>query len=248
MSEKNYLKEALFMIIVGVIIAAIANEFFIQKVSVEPRLTPNKSDSMKNSKNTYINKTDPTIEEGNETSLQIQKIPKENNNGQHESIEKTNYYINSTIINSKDNVDVSVTVIDENEHDFSSVSSEIANIYIQKGKRSNYGLLRSSFIHKKEFQELFEGNSDIILNLGLKKYTDYLVLGKISYSMQKGKLVDGTIVCVATITINIISANANTITKSFTFSVVGNGLTEFQAKEYAIQKMLDIYQTEYSSL
>jgi len=128
--------------------------------------------------------------------------------------------------------------VDENGNISFPISNAIVNIYIQKGGKSNPGLLKSSFVHKKEFQELFEGDSDIITKLNLSHYTDYLAIGKISFSMRRGTLVEGTIICTASITMNIISTNAKTIVKSFSFSVNGNGVTESQAKEEALQKLI----------
>ncbi len=91
-------------------------------------------------------------------------------------------YINKSITNSSSNTGVSVTVVDERGNIISSISHSIAKIYSEEGNNGNTGLLRSSFIQKLSFQELFEGNSEIIEKLKLSNYTDYIVLGKIIYS------------------------------------------------------------------
>ncbi len=157
-------------------------------------------------------------------------------------------YINPSITNSGTSTDVSVTIVDENGNNIASVSSAIANVYNQTGKKGNTGLLRSSFIHKAGFQELYEGNSDIITKLKLSSHTDYLAIGKIKYSMRQGTLVEGTIICTVSLAMNIISVNSKTLTKSFSFSVNGNGATEFQAKEEADKILVNVYYNEYSSL
>lgn len=157
-------------------------------------------------------------------------------------------YINTSITNSSGKTNIAVTIVDENGNISSSISSSIANIYNQTGNSGNTGLIRSSFIHKSGFQELFEGNSEIIEKLKLSSHTDYIALGKIRYSMRKGALVDGTIICTASLTMSIVSANQKSIAKSFTFSENGNGATEDQAKEYAIDKLLSKYISEYSSI
>jgi hypothetical protein len=157
-------------------------------------------------------------------------------------------YINRSIINSSGKTDVAVAVIDENGNLSSSISSSIADIYNQTGKNGITGLLRSSFVHKSSFQELFEGNSEIIGKLKLSSHTDYIALGKIRYSMRKGTLVDGTIICSASLTMSIVSATQKSIAKSFTFSENGNGVTETQAQETATEKLINKYFNEYSSL
>lgn len=157
-------------------------------------------------------------------------------------------YINSSITNSSGKTNIAVTIVDENENISSSISTSIADIYNQKGNSGNTGLLRSSFIHKSGFQELFEGNSEIIEKLKLSNHADYVALGKIQYSTSKGTLVEGTFVCTASITMSIISANQKSIAKSFSFSENGNGVTETQAKEAATEKLINKYFNEFSSL
>lgn len=156
-------------------------------------------------------------------------------------------YLNSSIANSN-NIDIAVTILDESGNISSSISSSIASIYSQTGKNGKSGLIRSSFINKPAFQDLMEGNSKIIQNLNLINYTDFIAIGKIQYTQQKGTLVDGTFVCTATITVNIISANQKNLVKSFTCTANGNGATESQAKEYALDKLLSKYKSEHSSL
>jgi hypothetical protein len=95
---------------------------------------------------------------------------------------------------------------------------------------------------------LCEGNSEIIQKLNLRSYADYLAVGRINFAKRSGSLVDGTIVCTASISMNIISISNNSLEKSFTISNAnGNGATESQAKEEAFQKLLDRYYNEHSS-
>lgn len=182
------------------------------------------------------------------TQDSLKKVEK-NQLAQKQQLESQEFksYIDSSITNSSSNIDVSVTIVDENGNIATSVSSAIADIYNKTGRRSNTSLLRSSFVHKSGYQELYEGNSDIIKRLNLSSHTDYLALGKIRYSMRQGALIVGTIICTAFITMSIISANDKKLTKSFSFSVNGNGVTESQAKEDAIQKLADVYYNEHSS-
>jgi hypothetical protein len=154
-------------------------------------------------------------------------------------------YINTSLNKSN----VSVTIIDGNGKVNTDVSNEIANIYKKSGKSASTGLIRSNFIGKPEFQELREGNSSVIDKLNLRSYTDYLAIGKFQYSMRDGKLVDGTIVCSASISMTIISTQRGTIEQSFTISNAnGNGVTQDQAQEEAFQKLLDLYFNKHSTL
>lgn len=183
-------------------------------------------------------------------SFNIKSKQNPNESPSHENIvtEDFSSYINTSITNSSGKTNIAVTIVDESGNLSSSLSSSIANIYNQTGNSGNTGLIRSSFIHKSGFQELFEGNSEIIEKLKLSNYADYVALGKIQYSIRKGALVEGTFVCTASITMSIISTNQKSIAKNFSFSENGNGTTETQAKEAAIEKLINKYFNEYSSL
>ena len=60
---------------------------------------------------------------------------------------------------------ISVAIVDKNGTLSLSLSSEIANIYKRTGNSVSTNLIRSTFTKKPEFQELFEGNSEIIKKL-----------------------------------------------------------------------------------
>jgi hypothetical protein len=177
-----------------------------------------------------------------------QNVSPTERNVKNKSLEDYSAYINTASTYSSGKTNIAITVVDENGNISTSISSSIANIYNQTGNSGNTGLIRSSFIHKSGFQELFEGNSEIIEKLKLSNHTDYIALGKIRYSMHKGTLVDGTIICTASLTMSIVSVNQKSITKSFTFAENGNGVTETQAKEAATEKLINKYYNEYSSL
>jgi hypothetical protein len=238
----------IFLIVVlallfGLIFIINRNRIAREKVRIEEKIHPDRQQFLRDSlQNIHVN--NDKIGTDNATRSVANNVAG-NTVTQNEDFSS---YINSSITNSLDNTSVAVTVVDENGNVFSPISASIANIYTQTGNNGNTGLLRSSFIHKSGFQELFEGNSEIIEKLKLSSHTDYLALGNIRYSVSKGNLVDGTIICTASLTMSIISVNLKSIAKSFTFSENGNGVTETQAREAATEKLINKYYNEYSSL
>jgi hypothetical protein len=181
---------------------------------------------------------------GTSTQPKSQYYHPESKTSKPKAVDYTSY-INTSLNKSN----VSVIIVDANGNLSTSASSAIAYIYRKTGKSTSMGLIRSAFIKKPEFQELWEGNSDVIKKLKLKDYTDYLALGRINYSMRSGTLVSGTIICSASISMSIISTNGKSIAQSFTISNAnGNGATKSQAQENALQKLLDKYYNEHSSL
>lgn len=154
------------------------------------------------------------------------------------------YYVNSSLVKSK----VSVTII-EKGHISTDISSLIAEIYRKEGRTVSTGLIRNSFVGTPFFNELREGNSEIIEKLDLSAYSDYLIIGEVSLIMRPGKLVDGSIVCNGSIAVTVISTQTKSIEQSFSISNAnGNGADYSQARTEALQKLIDRYFNEHSSL
>jgi hypothetical protein len=155
-------------------------------------------------------------------------------------------YINSSAMNKGG---ITVVILDKDGNISSAMSSTIASIYSKNGTTGNTGLIRSSFLRKHEFQELSEGNSEIIAKLDLSRYTDYIALGKINYTIRNGTLVEGTVICNASLSVSIISTKSKSIVQSFTINnEAGNGVTDSQAREEAFQKLISRYNEDHSSI
>lgn len=206
-------------------------------------------------KNSHIENSNSTITENNSTIIKnvenvkppIDASIKEKSNNNIQSSEEV--YINTSFINSVENIDVSVTIIDKSGILLNSLSNSIAEIYSNSGKIGNTGLIKSGFINKPEFQELFEGNSTIINNLKLFDHTDFLVLGKLEQNISSGTLVNGSLVCNSTLIICIISTKTKSIYKSFSIDdIAGNGVNESQAKQYSLQNLVSRFSRYYSSI
>ena len=75
-----------------------------------------------------------------------------------------------------------------------------------------------------------------------------IIIGEVTCSFRDGTLVAGTIICNATIKLNMISVIQKSLVNSFSISVNGNGVSELQAKEHAFSKLFDKFKEKYSSL
>jgi hypothetical protein len=144
---------------------------------------------------------------------------------------------------------ISVVIIDENGVISTPVSRDIANVYSQSHQSASIGLMKPGFLKTPEFRQLLDGDASPVEKVNLVQFTDYLVLGKIVYQYRKGTLAAGTTVCNAVITMNIISAKEKQVVQSFTITNAnGNGVTEQQAKDDAMQKLLNLYLTDHGKL
>ncbi|MFN0175653.1 MAG: hypothetical protein ACKVU0_13460 [Saprospiraceae bacterium] len=240
------MNESLFSKIIVTVLGGVATFIIIEMIkpsfSREPAPTKQESASINHSTNRPSN-----LGDNNSARQYPNNSTLSNPQGQIEAKKEEDYsnYINSSL----SRANVSVIIIDASGNLSTPASSSIAEVYQKAGKSTSVGLIRSSFIRKPEFQELCEGNSEIIQKLSLGAYTDYLAIGKINFANRAGKLVDGTIICTASISMSIISTSTQSLKNSFAISnASGNGATESQAKEDALQKLLDKYYNEHSSL
>jgi len=225
--------------VAGTVISAVALDYIKQSPSNEPierKSVSRNVDSPSNSGDNQSARQNPGVSTPPNTQ-NYYPAPK---------IAEENY---SSYINSKNRSNVSVIIVDANGNLSNSASDAIAGVYQKAGKNTSIGLIKSAFVGKPAFQELREGNSEIIQKLNLAAYADHVAVGKINFTYRAGSLVDGTIVCTASISMGIISTSSKSLEKSFAISnASGNGATEDQAKEDAFQKLLDKYYKEHSSL
>lgn len=154
-----------------------------------------------------------------------------------------NKFLNTSLINSTNKMDYSVTIIDSNNYIEQELSSEIANLYNNNGHYSKIGFLKQAFINEPNFSDIYDGDLRVIEKFNLKNHTDYLVLGKIRINKKNGELIKGTIICSIICEVRIISTLEGLI-KSFSISANGNGMSFVQAKELAINQLLYNYSKE----
>ena len=161
------------------------------------------------------------------------------------SIQKTGVdYLNKN--NSKYNI--SLSIVDINQLLDRNLTSEIANIWSRKGNSVTQSLFKNNFYLSPDYSELKSGNSDLISRLDLIKYADYVAMGEIKYRQSNGTFVEGTIISSASLKISIISSINGQIIRVVNISKNGNGVTEDQAKEDAIQKILQTLESDNSPI
>jgi hypothetical protein len=242
MNKKDPITSGILVSIVTLFLLTPLYNLIFKKDNINPK-SPNTEIPNKNgSRESSI-----ADEKGNSTNIKRRSPLVKNETGLVKN-EDLSSFINTSITNTSDKTNIAITIIDESGNVNTSISSSIAGIYNQTGNIGVVGLLKSSFIHDHGFQGMIEGDSELIDKLNLEKYADYIAIGKVQYSIRDGKLVNGTFVCTASIIITIFSTSQNSVIKSFEISENGNGVSKAQSQKSAIDKLLNKYYSEYSSL
>jgi len=98
-----------------------------------------------------------------------------------------------------------------------------------------------SFKSKGYFREIYDGNTELLKQADALSKIDYLILGKLNYSFQKGAGIDRDLIsCNINFPYKIINKNAEVV-KSDSISVIGPGFTE----DAAIERGLEILSEKY---
>lgn len=99
-----------------------------------------------------------------------------------------------------------------------------------------------SFKSKGFFREIYDGNTGLLKQADALSKIDYVVLGKLNYSSQKGAGIDRDLVsCTINFSYKIINKNAEVV-KSDSIGVIGPGFSE----DAAIERGLEILSEKYS--
>ncbi|MBN1819636.1 MAG: hypothetical protein JW833_02910 [Prolixibacteraceae bacterium] len=247
--ENNNVKKKKFRIIsfTAIIITLLGLIIFIQLNQKPTENKKNKPELLENSPNIEKDSIQSEEEKSEEKNNIKEEKPENKNLAETEKIEPadvTDEYLNN--LNTK--FDIALLIIDENEQQENELMSQIAALYRNQGYSVTYSLFTTKFIQSEYLPELQNANSQVIKMLKTDTLINTIVLGEVTYSFRNGTLVVGTIICNATIKMNIISAIQKSLINSFSFSVNGNGVSESQAKEHAFSKLFDKFKEEYSSL
>ncbi len=138
-----------------------------------------------------------------------------------------------------------VAIVVESSRTGSGVSPENVFYTLLKAEKVNIILnlfKEESFKTKGYFREIYERDTSLLKQAGALSKIDYLILGKLNYSFQKGTGIDRELVsCNLNLTYKIINKNAETI-KSDSIRVIGPGFSE----DAAIERGLEILSEQYS--
>jgi hypothetical protein len=99
------------------------------------------------------------------------------------------------------------------------------------------------FKSKDFFREIYDGNTELLKEADAMSKIDYLILGKLNYSLQKGSGIDRDLIsCNINFSYKIINKNAEVI-RSDNISVIGPGFSE----DAALQRGLEMLSEKYSN-
>jgi hypothetical protein len=193
-----------------------------------------------------ITKQDSKVNENNKeiipnTSKKENEIPS-NDSAKNIPENETNNYINNTTTKS----DIAILIIDNNNHQISSISSDIANLYRGKGYSVNTSLFTSSFFNSNYLSEVQSANSRIIEKLNLADHVKYIVIGKYSKSIDPGDEVKW--ICRASLDVTVIACSSKSQADGFLISV-SNGFDDKQhAETGAIEKIVQSFKISHLNL
>ncbi len=138
-----------------------------------------------------------------------------------------------------------VALVIEARRTESGLSPENTLYNLLKTDKANFILNlfeEESFKSKGFFREIYDGNTELLREAAALSKIDYLILGRLNYSLQKDAGIDRDLVsCNINFSYKIINKNAEVI-KSDSIHVVGPGFSE----DVALERGLEILSEKYS--
>jgi len=156
------------------------------------------------------------------------------------------YIINHSFINTPQAKEIIIALLDNGDNFDQTLSQDIATLFSSKGFNTTTSFFSTNFIDDGIFNKLYNGNSDMIRELKLRKYSDFLCLGKLSISFRDSKIRNDMITADYNVDMRVISLTNGNIQKHFNKSVTGIGWTNEEAKSIARKKMLSIIEDNFN--
>lgn len=133
---------------------------------------------------------------------------------------------------------ISITIIDETGNISPTLSSSISSFHNNNLVESYTTLLRNNFVTTNFFSELMTGNSQIIDNLNLADYVDFVLIGIVRYETTSDDEIKGVN---SILNISILDVVNKTIYDSYEINAFGDGFTMTQARQTSNKNLLDKY-------
>jgi hypothetical protein len=144
--------------------------------------------------------------------------------------------------------DMAVLIIDNYSQPVNSISSDIANLYRNKGHLVTNSLFTTKLLNSKYLNDLMNSNSQLIKALNLPSNLKYLLIGKYSKSFDKGDGENVKIICRANLDVRVISCVSKSQIDGFEISV-SNGHDDSQhAEKWAIKKLISDFSLNHLNL
>ncbi len=209
-----------------------------------PPLVPNKMDSAQ-FRQPSSGKKAPTVPDQSPNGT-VNKTPQVLRKSSQVSANTEDYsaYVNTPA----KKLGVMITIIDKYGNILPFLSSDIAKVYKENGYESGTGLLKNNFTKSMKFEDLIEGNTELMKNLGLNNYADYIVLGRTSDTSYPNSEVSNSIINSISLSVSVISTQDNSVNNFKLPDCNGNGKTAALAKEDARNRLLRYYYQNYSTL
>lgn len=137
-----------------------------------------------------------------------------------------------------------IGLIIESKKTESGISPENALYSLLKSEKINIILnlfKEEPFKSKGFFQEIYDGNTELLTQADALSKIDYLILGRLNYSFAKGAAIDKDLIsCNISFSYKVVSKKGNII-KSDSISVIGSGFSNDAALERGLEILAEKY-------
>jgi hypothetical protein len=179
-------------------------------------------------------------------ALSIAQPSTHRNSYKKESVKRTgyrngvNYIVNNSFINVPNTKDmiVNITFSDGSFDETSSI--KLSSIASDKGYHSTPSFFSKYYYIDELSKQLKLGNLDYINKMKLYNHADYLLIGEYSVKIRLNQLRNDMLTSDFTYNLSMINLKNGNIEKNFSNTIYGNGWTDSQARNDALQAFYQI--------
>ncbi|MEM3112745.1 MAG: hypothetical protein QXY90_06870 [Candidatus Anstonellales archaeon] len=149
--------------------------------------------------------------------------------------------INRGVTSQMDKSNVAMVIEARKTESGFSPENTLYGLLIKEGVNIITNLFKEeSFKAKGFFREIYDGDTELLKQADALSKIDYLILGKLNYSFQKGGIERGLVSCNINFSYKVINRNAEVV-KVDNINVIGPGFSE----DTALQRGLEILAEKY---
>jgi len=187
-----------------------------------------------------------SIQKQNETTPEdiYDKRSSSENTGTNQSEQTKNeddeFIFNHLFLNKPESQEVIVAIVGSDNKLVASFSQQISDIYLKKGFAAITSIFSNSFYSSGKFDQVYNGNQDLLAKMSIGKYTDYLAIGKVDFTFKQNTIDNTMTTATANFEFKMISVIDGTSNQSMSKTVAGTGWSAQTAQDNAQNNLVSL--------
>jgi hypothetical protein len=148
-------------------------------------------------------------------------------------------YFSLDVVNQSGREDVAVLVVNEDKTQNRDLVDKLLEVFGSDGRVVTDRLFKTPFISEGVFQKVFDGDTKEIMELGLSKQSDYLVLGNWVVTSSQDAESQGMVTVQGKLVLHVVDARGGARVNSLTLNGRGSGFSKVVAEQRTLMNIVN---------